>query len=210
MRPQTAPLNAEGYPGVRALWESATLRRRDDPVFGVTGVVVHVAEHTGSEAAVALMKAGKSSWHWIVPAADEPQHGHFVWAAVPPARAARHVPNGLSNPGFLAGRAQLNHCTLAILVAAATQQVHATTWQVAAAAQIIRHAWAQFPNLSQVICRFALESEPGDPATAMDWQMLRHQVTDLPPDDLPPLVARATPICLLERPRMTEHGLRAQ
>ena len=209
-RPQTAPLRAEAYPGVRALWESATLRRRDDPVFGVTGLVVHVARHTGSEDAIALIKAGRASWHWIVPAADEPQHSHFVWLTVPTARAARHLPNTLAHPGFLAGRGQLNHCTLSVLVAAAPHQPRATPWQTAATAQIIRHAWAQFPNLSQVVCRTALDADATDPASGLDWTKLRHQVTDQPPDDLPALVARATPICLLDRPKLSEHRLRAQ
>lgn len=207
-RPLTAPLPVEPYPGIGAIWERSTLRQTEDPVFGVEAVVVHCARETGTDAALALMQAGRASWHWIVPAPGEDQHGRFIWAVAPEGRAARHLPSRLTHPAIAGGRPRLNHVTLAVLVAAAAQggDPPPSAWQTLALAQLIRHLWARYPLLGQVVCRSEIDADC--PGSLLDWDRLRHLVLGVPPADLPPLVARATPLVLLDRPAPAEAALR--
>jgi len=208
LRPLHAPLTAERYPGALALWERSTLRRIGDPVFGVEALVVHVAQHTGTDGAVALMQARRASWHWIIPARPEPQHGRFIWQAAPEGRAARHLPQRLSHPAIAHGRNRLNHASLAVLLAADPAHPGAapTRWQLAVLAELVRHLWARYPALAHVVCRSELD--PDAPRPALDWPLLHQLATGAPSLDLPPLVARATPLALLDRPARSEAALR--
>lgn len=209
LRPLTAPLTAEAYPGVRALWPRATLRQVGDPVFGIEALVVHVAQESGTETAMAQMQAGRASWHWIIPAQGEDQHGRFLWSAAPEGRAARHLPPRLSHPAIAEGRPRLNHSCLSVLVAANPDHagMPPSRWQMSVLGQLVRHLWSRYPALALVICRS--EIDPDTPVPALDWEALRHLVTGLPPADLPPLVARATPLAMLARPGRAEPALRA-
>lgn len=209
LRPLRAPVVVEPYPGVRALWARSTLRQIGDPVFAVEALVVHVAQETGTDGALALMQAGRCSWHWIIPAPGEPQHGRFLWSAAPEGRAARHLPARLTHPALAKGRPRLNHATLSVLLAADATHPGAapSRWQVAALADLVRHLWARYPALAHVMCRS--EIDPETPPPALDWAVLRQMSTGVPPLDLPPLVARATPLALLDRPARIETALRA-
>jgi len=209
LRPLRAPLDGvEPYPGVRALWERATLRQVGDPVFGVEALVVHVAQHSGTEDAMALMQAGRASWHWIVPAPGEAQHGKFIWSAAPEGRAARHLPPRLKHPAIAGGRPRLNHATLSVLLAAGPTRpgTGPSRWQTDRLAHLVRHLWARYPALVTVICRS--EIDPDTPAGPLDWDALCRLTTGAAPTDLPPLVAQATPLALLDRPGRVEPALR--
>ncbi|GGE07851.1 N-acetylmuramoyl-L-alanine amidase [Gemmobacter megaterium] len=207
-RPLSAPVAVEAYPGIRSVWKQSTLRQAGDPVFGVEALVVHCARSTGTDQALALMQAGRASWHWIIPAEGEDQHGRFLWAAAPEGRAARHLPARLAHPALAGGKPRLNHVTLSVLVAASPQapDVAPSGWQTLALAQLIRHLWARYPALGQVICRS--EIDPACPASLLDWGRVRHLVVGVPPADLPVLVARATPLVLLDSPAPPEATLR--
>jgi N-acetyl-anhydromuramyl-L-alanine amidase AmpD len=209
LRPMRAALVAERYPGIGALWAGSTLRRSADPVFGVEALVVHTAAQTGTAEAVALMQQGRASWHWIVPAIGEAQHGSFLWAVAPEPRAARHLPNRLSDPRVAQGRGQLNHATLGVLIAASPEApgMPASDWQISALAGLIRHVWARYPNLNTVVCRS--EIDPDCPPSGLDWAALREAVALRPVEDLPPLVVAATPLALLEPAGRAEPALRA-
>lgn len=209
LRPLRSAVDVETYPGVAALWARSTLRHIGDPVFGIEAVVVHVAQRSGTDDAMAMMQAGRASWHWIVPAPSEDQHGRFLWSAAPEGRAARHLPNGLSHPAIAQGRPRLNHATLSVLLAADPARPGAapTPWQIASLAQLLRQLWSRYPALASVVCRSALD--PLCPAPALDWGLLRDQVTRAASDDLPVLVARSTPLALLHRAGPAEPALRA-
>jgi len=209
LRPLRAPLEqVEPYPGVRALWARSTQRHVGDPVFGVEALVVHVAQHSGTEDAMALMQAGRASWHWIIPAPGEAQHGRFIWSAAPEGRAARHLPPRMVHPAIAEGRPRLNHATLSVLLTAdpARPGAASSRWQTDRLAHLVRHLWARYPALATVICRS--EIDPETPASALDWDALGHLATGVPPTDLPPLVAQATPLTLLDRPGRVEPALR--
>lgn len=209
-RPVSAPLAAEPYPGVQALWGKATQRRSADPVFGVEALVVHVADHSGTDEAMARMRAAQASWHWIIPARHEPQHGHFLWAAAPECRAARHLPARACHPALNGGRPNLAQVTLSVLLAADPAHPGAppSDWQVAALALLIRHVWSRYPALSRVLCRS--EIDPATPDSGLDWDRLRQLATLLPAADLPPLVAQATPLVMLDDAGRAEPALRTR
>ncbi len=209
-RPMCAPLAAEPYPGVQALWGKATQRRSADPVFGVEALVVHVADHSGTDAAMARMQAAQASWHWIIPARNEAQHGHFLWAAAPECRAARHLPPRTSHPALNGGKPGLTQVTLAVLLAADPGQPGAapSDWQMAALALLIRHVWARYPALARVLCRSEIDA--ATPPGALDWDRLCQMATLLPGSDLPPLVARATPLVMLDDAGRAEPALRTR
>lgn len=209
-RPLRAPLDrVEPYPGVGAVWARSTQRHVGDPVFRVEALVVHIAQRSSTDDAMALMQAGRASWHWIIPAPSEAQHGQFIWSAAPESRAARHLPARLVHPAIADGRARLNHATLSVLLAGDPARPGAapSRWQSDMLALLVRHVWARYPALATVICRS--EIDPETPASALDWGALRQRATGAAPADLPPLVARATPLALLDKPGRAEPALRA-
>lgn len=202
-RPVPFRLEEELYPGVAEIWMRSTSRRIADPVLGVTTVVVHATAGVSSEDAVAEMRTGRVSFHWLVPDEDEPQHGHFAWACAPEARAAWHVRNGAAHPDVAGGGDRINHVSLGVEIV--NRQAGAdrfSDWQVAMTARIVRYAWAKYPNLREVVSHAKLD--PGrrsDPGGAFPWAHFRRLVVDPPPGDLPALVARATPARLLAKRR---------
>ena len=208
-RPLRAPVSVERYPGISALWRQASMRHAGDPVFGVEALVVHVARSSATDEALAMMQAGRASWHWAIPAPSELQHGRFIWSLLPESRAARHLPARLSHPAVAGGKAGLNHASLAVLVAADPFHPGAppSRWQTSALAQLVRNLWVRYPNLATVVCRSVLD--PETPPSALDWDMLRQFVTGSSEDDLPAAVARATPLVLLDPPGRVEPALRA-
>lgn len=210
LRPMSAPLAAEPYPGVQALWGKATQRRTVDPVYGIEALVVHVAGQSGTDAAMAHMQASRASWHWIIPAPGEAQHGHFLWAAAPECRAARHLPARARHPAIARGQAGLNQATLSVLLAADPARPGAapSDWQVAALALLVRHVWARYPALGLVVCRS--EIDPDTPRSALNWDRLGQMATLLPGQELPPLVAQATPLVMLDTAARAEPALRTR
>ena len=209
MRPLRATVPVEPYPGIGQLWPQVSARHRGDCIQGIEALVVHVARRSGTDDALALMKAGRASWHWIVPAPNEMQHGRFLWSLVPEARAALHLPRRLAHPAIAAGRAGVHRASLSVLVAADPSRAaqRPSRWQTAILAQLTRHLWARFPALTTVICRSELD--PDTQLSPLDWTLLRRMVIDSTEGDLPPAVARATPLALLDRPGPAEPALRA-
>jgi hypothetical protein len=108
------------------------------------------------------------------------------------------------------GKPGLTQMTLSVLLAAdpAHPGGAPSDWQVAALALLIRHVWSRYPALTQVLCRS--EIDPSTPPGALDWDRLRQLATLLPGSDLPPLVARATPLVMLDDAGRAEPALRAR
>lgn len=204
-RPVPFQLVERPYPGVRQYWETSTSRRIFDPVFGMSTIVIHACCGSDSENAMSVMKALRGSWHWLVPDEDEAQHGQFVWACAPEARAARHVRNRCSHPDVEAGRTRVNHFSLALQFVSRKDAASLrpfSSWQISAAAEIIRFCWAKYPNLKHVVSHSRLDPDRrSDPGGNFPWDELRGKVVDAPPGEVEPLVARATPMLLLPKAR---------
>ncbi len=128
------------------------------------------------------MRAGRASFHWLVPDEDEAAHGAHVWATAPERRAAWHVRNTCRHPAVAGGRGRLNHVSLGIEIVnaqrdAALRPDRFSDWQVEATADIVRYAWGKYPNLSHVVSHARLD--PGrrtDPGPHFPWERFERLV----------------------------------
>jgi N-acetylmuramoyl-L-alanine amidase len=179
-RPAPHALNEKLYPGVEKHWEAATSRRIFDPIYGVNTLVIHATAGFSSEGAMSVMRAHKASWHWLVPDEDEPQHGHFVWACAPEARAAWHVRNSASHRDVNGGKKRVNHFSLGVEIVNSQGSKGAdafSEWQIEATAAIARYCWAKYPHMRHVVSHARLD--PGhrsDPGSHFPWEQFRSLV----------------------------------
>ncbi|EER60548.1 N-acetylmuramyl-L-alanine amidase, negative regulator of AmpC, AmpD [Acidovorax delafieldii 2AN] len=202
-RPPDIILSDPWYPGVQSCWERCTTKRSVDPIYGIRAVVIHATAGTSSSGAISVMKRrdDPASFHWLVPDEDEAQHGHLVWACAPEALAAWHVRNAASHPDVNGGAGRVNHWSLGIEVVNAQKNDPFSDWQIEATARIVRYCWAKYPNLKHVVSHAKLD--PGrrsDPGEHFDWLRFKSLVLVGGNDELPALVAQATPLSRLRSP----------
>lgn len=183
------------YPGIQKYWEKSTSSRIFDAILGIRAVVIHATAGGSSAGAVAVMKAGKASFHWLVPDEDEKQHGKLVWACAPEARAARHVRNSCSHPGVNGGANRVNHWSLGIeLVNAQQHDDSFSDWQVHTTAQIVRYCWAKYPNLKHIVSHARLDpARRTDPGAQFPWTRFTELVLSQANDAVPRAAAGAVP-----------------
>ncbi len=192
-RPRFASIEERWWPGIRDAALAASSTRIYDPIQGVRAVVIHATAGSSSAGAASVIFGGKASFHWLVPDEDEPQHGQFVWATCHEARAAWHVQNGCSHPKIWGGRSRINHWSLGIeVVNAQIGSDSFSDWQVDATAQIVRYAWAKYPNLRHVVSHAMLDpARRSDPGSLFPWERFKTAVLDAPAESAPKLVASA-------------------
>ncbi len=173
-RPQSLSIPEKWYPEVRDYWGISTTGRIFDPIDGVRAVVIHATAGVSSEGAMSVMRAGKASWHWLIPDEDEPAHGNTVWACAPETKAAWHVRNTKFHPAVNGGARKVNHWSLGIEIvnSQSVKKVDPfSDWQVEVTAKIVRYCWAKYPNLTQVVSHALLDPERRtDPGTHFPWQ----------------------------------------
>ncbi|MEL7691555.1 N-acetylmuramoyl-L-alanine amidase [Citromicrobium bathyomarinum] len=193
LRPVHAPLEERWWPGIRDAAIEASSARIYDAILGVRAVVIHATAGGSSASAASVIVGRKASFHWLVPDEDEPQHGQFVWATCHEARAAWHVRNACSHPAIWDGRRRINHWSLGIEVVNRQVRTDAfSDWQVEATAQIVRYAWAKYPNLRHVVSHAMLDpARRSDPGSLFPWERFRAAVLDGREDRTPKLVAGA-------------------
>ena len=193
LRPAHAPLEERWWPGIREAALRASSARIYDAILGVRAVVIHATAGGSSAGAASVIFDGRASFHWLVPDEDEPQHGRFVWATCHEARAAWHVRNSCCHPAVWGGRGRINHWSLGLEVV--NRQVRSdafSDWQVEATAQIVRYAWAKYPNLRHVVSHAMLDpARRSDPGSLFPWERFREAVLDARGDVVPELVAEA-------------------
>lgn len=207
-RPRRFPLNEYDYPGIQNVWPNRSSARIFDPVNGIRGIVIHATAGSSSAGAVATMRNRRVSFHWLVPDENEPQHGAFVWKIVPEARAAWHVRNQASHPDVNGGAQRVNHWSLGIeIVNSQTPSDSFSNWQIQATAQIVRYAWAQYPNLKHVVSHAKLDPRRrSDPGIQFPWGQFRNAVFDSSLDPAPPSIALAAPSKCPENPHEGVRG----
>lgn len=193
-RPSDVALPEFWYPQIQRYWDGASARRTVDPIYGVRALVIHATAGSSSEGAISVIKAGKASFHWLVPAEQEPQHGKLVWACIPEARAAWHVRNAASSQLVNNGAKRVNQWSLGVeIVNTQNDGDPFSDWQVQITAQIARYCWAKYPNLRWIVAHAVLDpTRRSDPGARFDWARFRTLVTD-GASSLPAAVTRATP-----------------
>lgn len=209
-RPSHATINEEWYPGIKDYWEISTSRRIFDPIHGIRAIVIHATAGVTSSGAISVMRAGKASWHWLVPDEDEEAHGKLVWACAPEARAGWHVRNDKSDPRVNGGANRVNHWTLGIEIVNSQDKTTVddfSDWQVEATARIVRYCWAKYPNLSQVVSHAMLDPQRRtDPGSHFPWEKFRGLVLNpISMDPVSPVVAATTPIGMLPEVKVPIH-----
>jgi N-acetyl-anhydromuramyl-L-alanine amidase AmpD len=200
-RPGEIEISQPWYPGVQPFWSRSTSKRSVDPIFGVTTVVIHATAGSSSEGAVSVIKREikPASFHWLVPDENEAQHGNFVWACVPEALAAFHVQNAAFHPDVNGGAKRVNHWSLGIEVVNAQKNDPFSNWQLEATAQIVRYCWAKYPNLVDVVSHAKLDpTRRTDPGANFDWATFKSLVLGGGAEEMPNLVAMATPLAKLK------------
>lgn len=206
-RPDFAPLAEQWYPHIRPAALRASSSRIYDAVDGIRAIVIHATAGGSSSGAASVIFARKASFHWLVPDEEEPQHGQFVWATCHEGRAAWHVRNGASHPAVCGGQGRINHRSLGVEVV--NRQKASDTfspWQIEATAQIVRYAWAKYPNLRHVVSHARLDPRRrSDPGVLFPWDRLRSLVMQpncepMPalasPETLPPVETPLQPCCM--------------
>jgi N-acetyl-anhydromuramyl-L-alanine amidase AmpD len=179
-RPEAFHLKEELYPGVRDHWEEGSTGRIVDPITGIRAIVIHATGGATSAGAMSVLKAHASSWHWLVPDENEEEHGKFVWACIPEARAAWHMRNDKSHHSVNGGKDRANHWSLSIEIV--NKQTNGSThpfsgWQVEMTADIVRYCWAKYPNLKHVVSHAALDPQRhSDPGSHFPWATFKELV----------------------------------
>lgn len=177
-RPSDASFPEAWYPGIQSTWSGCTTPRKYDPIEGIRAVVIHATAGSSTSGAISVMKAGKASFHWIVPDEDEEKHGALVWACAPEAKAAWHVRNACSHPDVWGGEDHVNHFSLGIeIVNAQISSDQFSNWQVQITADVVRYCWAKYPNLKHVVSHARLDPERRtDPGTNFPWSRFKDLV----------------------------------
>lgn len=193
-RPQHVALPEFWYPGIQDYWERSTSSRIFDAILGIRAVVIHATAGASSFGAVSVMRDAKASFHWLVPDENEVQHGQFVWACAPEARAAWHVRNDAAHADVNGGALRVNHWSLGIEIVNTQTNDPFSDWQVEITARIVRYCWAKYPNLRHIVSHAKLDSSRrSDPGEAFAWERFKTLVLAAVPDSLPAGVGAATP-----------------
>ena len=177
-RPAAIELKEKWYPGARSCWPKCTSARRGDPIRQIEAIVIHATAGSSSDGAFSVMRDGRASFHWLTPDENEEAHGSHVWACAPERRAAWHVRNDCSHPEVCGGARRLNHRSLGVEIVNAQNEVDTfSEWQIQATADIVRYAWAKYPNLRHVVSHARLD--PGrrsDPGSGFPWEEFKSRV----------------------------------
>lgn len=175
--PPTLKLPEIWYPGVKQYWDRCTSSRIWDAILGVRAIVIHATAGASSAGAISVMRDARASFHWLIPDENELEHGEIIWACAPEARAARHVRNAVSHPDINEGKNKINHWSLGVELVNTQQGDPFSNWQIKMAADIVKYAWAKYPNLKHVVSHAKLD--PGrrtDPGVDFPWERFRAQV----------------------------------
>lgn len=195
-RPDLHKLDEEWFPGVQDLWAGSTSNRSVDVITGIRAIVIHATAGSSSTGAMSVMKAGKASWHWLVPDENEDQHGHFVWACAPEKRTAFHVRGSVSHADVNGSKKSTNTWSLGVEIVNSQAADLFSDWQVEATARIVRYCWAKYPNLEHVVSHAKLDpTRRSDPGVDFPWDRFRDLVFNAAsPAAVNPLLASVTPV----------------
>lgn len=175
--PSNIKLPEVWYPNVKEYWERSTTKRIYNPIFGIEAIVIHATAGYSSEGAMSVMKAGRGSWHWLVPDENEPEHEEIIWACAPETLAAWHVRNSVSHPDVNQGKNKTNHWSLGVEIVNRQVNDPFSDWQVQITADIVKYCWAKYPNLKYIVSHAKLDpTRRTDPGADFPWNTFKELV----------------------------------
>jgi N-acetylmuramoyl-L-alanine amidase len=176
--PAPFALNEKIHPRAWAAAPGCASLRGGDPASAVRLIVIHATAGATSDGAVSVMEEGRASFHWIVPGKDEMAHGRHVWATCPETLAAWHVRRSCAHPDICAGATSLNRSSLGIEIVNRQNGADSFSFeQIDATAEIVRYAWAKYPNLVHVVSHARLDPvRRSDPGANFPWDEFRSLV----------------------------------
>ncbi|MEZ5892376.1 MAG: N-acetylmuramoyl-L-alanine amidase [Parvularculaceae bacterium] len=177
-RPAPFHLNESIHAAAWAAAGNCASLRGAPPEEAVRAIVIHATAGASSDGAVSVMTEGRASFHWLVPGAREAAHGRHVWATCPERLAAWHVRKSCAHPDICGGAANINRASLGIeIVNTQAPDDPFSDWQIAAAAEIVRYAWAKYPNLVHVVSHARLDpARRTDPGAHFPWAEFQERV----------------------------------
>ncbi|MEW6734416.1 MAG: N-acetylmuramoyl-L-alanine amidase [Acidobacteriota bacterium] len=166
------------YPGVQQHISKSTSDRAFRSDGRVRAIVIHATAGATSAGAMSVMFEHRASFHWLVPGEKDTQHGKFVWACAPEARAAWHVRNDRSHPDINNGSQNVNYWSLGIEVVNTQQNNDPfSDWQVEQTAALVRYAWSKYPDLRDVVSHAKLDpARRSDPGSHFPWDRFQELV----------------------------------
>lgn len=165
------------YPNINEYWENCTTKRIYNPIFGIKAIVIHATAGHASSHVIPNMKNGISSWHWLVPDENEPEHENLVWACAPETLSAWHVRNDKFHPDVNNGKNKVNHWSLGIEIVNSQQNDPFSEWQVKITADIVKYCWAKYPNLEHIVSHAKLDPKRRtDPGKDFPWEKFKDYV----------------------------------
>ncbi len=167
------------YPGVQAHQAASTSDRTARGDGKIRAFVIHATAGGSSAGAMSVMFDHKASWHWLIPAEKEAEHGVRVWACAPEARAAWHVRNDKHHPDVHAGQSNVNYWSLGLEIVNTQNNDPFSDWQVEQAAALVRYAWSKYPDLVDVVSHAKLDPDRrSDPGPQFPWERFRQLVLE--------------------------------
>lgn len=159
------------YPGVQAHHAASTSDRAARSDGKIRAFVIHATAGSTSEGAMSVMFRHKASWHWLIPAEREAEHGIRIWACAPEARAAWHVRNDKSHPDVNGGQHGVNYWSLGVEIVNTQVNDSFSDWQVEQTAALVRYAWSRYPDLVDVVSHAKLDpARRSDPGSQFPWE----------------------------------------
>ncbi|MEL7155415.1 MAG: N-acetylmuramoyl-L-alanine amidase, partial [Actinomycetota bacterium] len=172
--PAFLPLDERLHDSFHFLSANRANSRPGDPLDIVDTIIIHGTDGHSTHSAVQTWRTPgvKASAHWIVPDEDEAGHGQFAWATVAETKAAWHCRTTGPAKALLGAGPQVNNRSLGIEIVNRITGTHDpySDWQVEMTVQIVRYAWAKYPNLRHVVSHAKLDpARRSDPGPLFPW-----------------------------------------
>jgi len=144
-------------------------------------IVIHATAGGSTDGAMSVMRAGKASWHYIIPDENEPEHGHHALQCVPLDSAAWHVLSSVKHPTD--GKKNINDRSFGIeLVNRQDGNDRFSAWQVLVTAQIVTKLRSFYPIKYLVTHAYLDPRRKLDPGNIFPWGTFMEHINRLASD----------------------------
>lgn len=160
-------------------------------------VVIHATAGGSSAGAMSVAANGSASWHALVPAEDERQHGQYLWRCVPDEGAAWHVLSKVRHP--VDNKININDRSFGVeIVNRQDGKDTFSDWQLRITAWWVRYCWSHYGIKYLYTHAFLDPTRKRDPGSLFDWETFMGYVREgvpavtVEPKD-PPVIIRPNP-----------------